>query len=354
MKKFLLLLLLGLAVVSLWSYYAMDGFKVITPHFAGECEAIDGDGSAEDIHIDPQRGLLFISAADRLSGAPIDERPNGTIAIYDANSSMKRFEMKVLSDPQDFHPHGLSLYHHEDGSRSLYVINHRSSGEDTVEVFSVDEANALHYVETIHDSLFVSANDLVVVGPGQFYLSNDTGATNGFEKAMETMGLINLSTIVFYNQGVATVAIDRFPSSGGIAANKRGDRLYIGGVSSKTVEVYSRNLSSNELTFTQTVGLNMGVDNIDVAVDGTVWVAGHPKVIDLIKHFISGGNKPSPSQVYILPVDIQSDESLLSSPIDLFTDSGERLSASSVAVEYQGRFYVGGITPLKMLVCEPG
>ena len=93
-----------------------------------------------------------------------------------------------------------------------------------------------------------------------------------------------------------------------------------------------------------------GVDNIDVAADGSLWIAGHPKVIDLIRHFASRGEKPAPSQVYILPMD----NGLLGEPVDIFTSLGEDLSASSVAAEHNGKIYMGGITPRKMLVCEPG
>ena len=94
----------------------------------------------------------------------------------------------------------------------------------------------------------------------------------------------------------------------------------------------------------------MAPDNIDVAEDGSVWVAGHPQVITLIKHFLTKGETTARSQVYVLPMD----NGLLADPVDIFTSSGDDLSASSVAAEHNGKIYIGGVTPRKILVCEPG
>ncbi|ARN75815.1 SMP-30/gluconolactonase/LRE family protein [Oceanicoccus sagamiensis] len=353
MKKILLSLLLIVVLFSLWSYNAMDGFDTVEPHFAGSCEVVRGEGSAEDIEIDHQAGVAFISAKDRLGAASSGDN-NGTITVYDLAAAKDRFEMEPLQGMDDFSPHGISLYQAEDGRRRLYVINHRATGEETIEVFDVAADHSLNFVKTLRDPLFFSPNDLVAVGWDQLYIANDSGATNGFETGMQMMGLMDISTIVYFDQDRATVAIDSFPTSGGINSSKDGKTLYIGGTSSKSLEVYRRDVNNGALSFLQSFDLKMGVDNIDVAVDGAVWVAGHPKVIDLIGHFASQGEKPAPSQVYILPLDTMANDGSLAAPVDIFTSLGDDLSASSVAAEHQGKFYIGGITPKKMLVCTPG
>lgn len=359
MKKVLLLLLLIVLVFSVWSYWNMDGFKTVEPHFAGSCRVITGEGSAEDILIDHQAQVAFISAKDRLGAATSEGAGNGTIAVYDLVAAEDQFEMELFTALDDFSPHGISLFKAENGDRRLYVINHRSTDEDTIEVFDVDSAHQLTHVKTLSDELFFSPNDLVVVGWDQFYVANDSGASSGFESGMEMMGVMNLSTIVYFDGAAdadaqASIAIDHFPTSGGINVSADGKTLYIGGTSSKTLEVYRRDIESGALSFMQSIDLDMGVDNIDVAEDGSVWVAGHPKVIDLIGHFASKGEKLAPSQVYVLALDTISADGSLAAPVDLFTSLGDDLSASSVAVEHGGKFYIGGITPTKMLVCEPG
>ncbi len=353
MKKILLSLVVVLLVFSLWSYNKMDGFVTVEPHFAGSCTVVTGEGSAEDIQIDHQAGVIFISAKDRL-GAAAGGDNNGTLTVYDIASGAERFEMEPLAGMDDFSPHGISLYQAEDGRRRLYVINHRSTGEDTVEVFDVADDHSLTFVKTLRDDLFFSPNDLVAVGWDQFYVANDSGATNGLETGMQMMGLMNISTIVYFDQNKASIAIDSFPTSGGISASHDGKTVYIGGTSSKTLEVYRRDTTNGDLSFLQRFDLAMGVDNIDVAADGTVWVAGHPKVMALISHFASQGENPAPSQVYVLPLDTMANDGTLAAPVDMFTSLGDDLSASSVAAEFQGKFYLGGITPKKMLVCQPG
>jgi arylesterase/paraoxonase len=275
---------------------------------------------------------------------------NGAIVAYDLQAAPSTYNIKPTAGLDEFRPHGLSLYRHDDGRLSLYVINHRASGQDTVEVFSIDGRHVPHYEKTITSPLFESANDLVAIGPDQFYLGNDSGASNGFERALEMTGLASFAKIIYYDRGQAKVVLDGFDSASGINASADGNVIYISATNNRSLEIYQRDLLSGELSHISSIGLGMAPDNIDVAEDGSVWVAGHPRVLALIKHFISKGEKSAPSRVYVLPMD----NGLLADPVDIFTSSGDDLSASSVAAEHNGKIYIGGITPRKMLVCEPG
>ena len=46
------------------TYYWAGEFKTIKPHYAGTCARVDGLPGPEDIDIDLQTGLAFISAGD--------------------------------------------------------------------------------------------------------------------------------------------------------------------------------------------------------------------------------------------------------------------------------------------------
>jgi arylesterase/paraoxonase len=352
MKKTLIILVVLILFVSVAGYARMDGFKSVTPHFAGSCTPVRGEGSAEDMDVDRANGVMFISAKDRL-GSALDSNAvsNGTIASYDLVAAHAQFEMSAIVGLDDFSPHGISLFTAVDGQRRLFVINHRHSGEETIEVFDINADHSLNLIKTIRHPLLLSPNDLVAVSMDQFYIANDSGASGGFEGGMEMMGLMDLSKIIYFDGDHARVVLDGFPTSGGINASTDGLTVYIGGISSKTVEVYRRDALTGDLSLLQSVVLDMAVDNIDVAADGGVWVAGHLKVIDLIRHFISKGERPAPSQVYLLPA---ADNGKLQQPIDMFTSLGDDLSASSVAIEFGGKFYMGGITPRHFLVCQPG
>ena len=125
------------AVLSLVIMNNAGAFKSLEPQFAGMCKAIEGQGSAEDIIVDPDTGLAYVSALDRL-GAQSDKSLHGTIATYDLASGAPSFTMADLPAPvSDIHPHGLSLYKDESGKKRLFVINHGKGGKESVEIFDL-------------------------------------------------------------------------------------------------------------------------------------------------------------------------------------------------------------------------
>lgn len=341
-------LILVLVVFSVWSFWNMDGFKSVEPSFAGSCDVVPGMGSAEDIDIDREAGVLFISAADRLGKATGTSDGQGQILVLDINNLPQKYTISRQEGFDDFRPHGMSIFKAPTGERRLFIINHRAA-EDTIELFDINPDNTLTHVRTIKDPLITNANDLAAVDMERFYVGNDSGATSGFEGGMEMMGVLSLSDIVYWDGNKATAVIDDFASAGGIDVSNDGKTVYINATSSKSVEVYDRDLLSGALSLKQSIKVGFAVDNADVAPDDSVWVAGHPIVMGLISHFTSGGEKPAPSKVIRLPAN---DDGTLGEPETIFVSTGEDLSASSVAVQYQDKFFMGGITPRKMLVCQ--
>jgi hypothetical protein len=160
---------------------------------------------AEDIVIDQQTGWAYIAsqarppgglqAIMRLQGAlyaldlkqdqalPVNltnplfvhDFPSSTAASAQAGDG----ERKPLVRPKgSFHPRGISLFKGEDGSRRLFVINHRTPTRMMVEIFDVEKEDRLQHRRTIADDRFlISVNDLVAVGTEQFYATNDHGFT---------------------------------------------------------------------------------------------------------------------------------------------------------------------------------
>ena len=114
------------------------------------------------------------------------------------------------------------------------------------------------------------------------------------------------------------------------------------------VGIYDRDQTSGDITFRTSVDVGMGVDNLDVAADGSIWAAGHPKSITLAQHFMSGGKTPSPSQVSRIPM-TDGDPGARE---DIYFDTGEELSASAVAATYGGKMLVGSITAKNFLLCD--
>ena len=97
-----------------------------------ECRSISIAPGTEDIVIDSQSGILYVSAYNRRA---VDEKDG----IY-AFSPDKPEQVRLVSvdAPADFHPHGISFW--SDGiHKKLFAVSHRSDGSEVVEIFSVTE-----------------------------------------------------------------------------------------------------------------------------------------------------------------------------------------------------------------------
>ncbi len=91
------------------------------------------------------------------------------------------------------------------------------------------------------------------------------------------------------------------------------------------------------------ISVAMSPDNIDVAENGELWVAGHPNTLKLIQHFIN--ESPAPSKVVRI--------TLNGDPVveDVYADDGRLMSASSVGANYDNLLLIGSITQRQILVC---
>jgi arylesterase/paraoxonase len=161
---------------------------------------------------------------------------------------------------EDFHPHGFSLYQDNEGDNLLFVINHRQDGRQTVEVFATQLNDQLQHLETIESRLTKWPNDLVAVGPRQFYLTDINRPYNG-------IGLKIDALLVYVSETLAG-----------------------------NINVFQRDHASGRLNLLNSHFVRVGVDNITVSQDGSLLVAVQPNLIALAKHF-KNPQATSPSQV---------------------------------------------------------
>jgi len=333
------LLILALGVSAF--LYRGGAFKTLTASIEGSCRPIaTGAGSAEDLEIDHRTGIAYLSAYDRravVSGQSV----TGTILQLDLNSAEPTPKPALVKLPNDFKPHGLSLLHADDGSTHLYVISHVAEDRHLVEQFSRGpEEKTFAHVRSIEDVLFSSPNDLVAIGEGLFLVVNDTGASNAFERATEMPFARRLSPLVMYDNGSASVLRNDLASPAGINAD--AEHLYVAETGGKRVSVYALDDLSGPPR--QIVRLPSAPDNIDIAADGSLWVAAHANTLALIRHFIDAQN-PAPSQVFRI-------DSGTFEPVQRFLDLGENLSAGSVGATYANWLLLGSITEPHVLLCS--
>ncbi|MBT8445315.1 MAG: SMP-30/gluconolactonase/LRE family protein, partial [Gammaproteobacteria bacterium] len=279
--KILLVIVVVLVVgvtVGLWGYLKFSGDE---PHFAGTCEALELGESAEDMQIDRERGFAYLSLIDRMSLVK-GEPAQGWIGRLDLTAAERSVEQALIDPPQHFRPHGVSLFVDAAGQRHLFVINHpenRGSEPESVESFREEQPGRFRHVRTYSDALFTSPNDLVAVGPMQFYVANDSNR--------------GTTQLVYVDGDEVRAVADDIASGGGINVSLDGGTLYIAETSGKRIRVMRREPAMGDVETVETIDIGTSPDNIDVADDGSLWVGAHSNIVALVMHFIAGANAPT-------------------------------------------------------------
>lgn len=340
LKKIFLFTLAGITLIcvggALYVYNAIN--RDIDEHFAGQCTELPLDGSGEDIQLDRQRGLAFLSVFDRMAVARKEPTSPGDILMLDLNAASADPVSALLSRPEHMHPHGLSLFVDPDGQRHMIMINHpedRENGQDAIERFVEEQPGQYRHAETFSSPLITRANDLVAVGPRQFYVAQDTGQGTGQ----------TVTDLVYFDGQEYSVVADDIESGGGINVSPDYSTLYIAETNANTVRVVSRNANDGSVELIRRVDVGSAPDNINVAADGSLLIGAHSNIVALVMHFIAGSDSPT----QILRVDPTTDPAVVE---EIYLNAGSQLSAGSGADSYGNKLLIGSITDKKILVCE--
>ena len=203
MRAIVYLLIAGFIGAAAWSIShtipASGYFAELEPTLVDQCRQIDIAPGTEDIEIDRNLNLAFVSAADRRAwfnetgGNGVNPK-NGIYALaLDGTDTVT----KVSPDIEGFLPHGIFLWHGDDGEKRLFVVNHPPSGAEIVEIFSVGEGGALTHLESVSFPAMHSPNDVAAVGPRQFYATNDRGYEEEPLATIEAYGALPFSSVVY-------------------------------------------------------------------------------------------------------------------------------------------------------------
>jgi arylesterase / paraoxonase len=319
-------------------------FRTLAPHLPGPCQQVPGVVGGEDLTLDPARNGVWVSSDDRratLAGRPV----RGRLLFVALDGHQPEPTDRTPPSPGDFHPHGLSLWTGPGGDQRLLVINHRSDGTHTVELFDVQPTGTLVHADTIHDPLFISPNDLAATGPRSFYLGNDHGHASGLGWALETyLGLAG-ANLLHHDGNSASEVASGLAYTNGMQLSADGRSLWVATTTGKALHRFARDPATNRLTREQSIELDTGADNIEWDGQGRLLVAGHPRMLDFVGHASDAANK-APSQILrVTPGEPATIEELL-------LDDGSLLSAASVAVAHGGRLLLGSVFEPHLLLCQ--
>jgi arylesterase/paraoxonase len=345
--KNLIVALVVLAVVAAigasWLMERAGQWKELEPVALPRCIPVTGAPGPEDITIDRESGIAFVSSFDRraaLAGQP----RRGAIFAYDLRSPGSAPRELTADFADDFSPHGLSLWSGDAGA-FLHVVNHPPAGH-RVEIFEWRDGR-LEHRETVRGELLVSPNDVLATGPRTFYATNDHGHVAGLGRILEDYLQREESTVVYFDGETMRVAASGIGYANGIGMAEDEREVYVAGTTRGRIHVYARDAASGTLEPVDVLELGTGVDNIEVDRHGMLWVAAHPKLLSFVAH-ARGGDRLSPSQVLW----VHPDQALDPPVRTVFLSLGEDLSGSSVAAPWGSRLLVGAVFEPHFLDCE--
>lgn len=315
----------------------------LTPHRDVECRAIDGVVGAEDVTIDPRTQIAYLSSDDRrkrMAGTPV----RGEIYGLDLQRPDAVPVPLTGGQPVNFHPHGISLWRDPAGGARLFVINHLSTGKHEVVIYQV-EADRLQMLERVSYPEMTAPNDLVAVGPRQFYATNDRGYDRGtLMGTLEALLQLPTSSVSFFDGTHGSLALGGIAFANGINVGDGGRTVYVAACLGRAVGIYERDAATGALLEKRRIDLPACPDNIEVDDAGTLWIGAHPKLFSFIEHS-EDPTVLSPTQVFrIDPASGRVDEVLL--------DDGSLLSGTATAAVAGEHMVLGPVFDPKALVCQ--
>lgn len=336
-------LIAGFIVTTL---YSAGVFMEIEPHFGGMCTRVDGVIGAEDITIDPDTGMAYISAMDRRTLAASGDH-NGGIYVYRPGSFAA--PIKLETDIQTpFHPHGLDLWKaNGDKNDRIFVVTHPvADGVSTsqIDIFDIRDSRLFH-VRTVKPTEPISLNDVAAAGPDSFYASIDQGSVTPLGRSLEVYGRLARAGIMYGNGPAMQKIRGDMVYANGVQVSQDGQLLYVAETTGKRLSVFNIDPANGNLTPAAETAVNSGLDNIELDSEGALWVVGHPKTFAFLAH-AGDAAKRSPSQIFKA-----TQEGSTFAVSEIYLNDGDPISGASVAAPVGNRFLIGSVFEPFILDC---
>jgi len=347
----IIFIILGTALLAALGWFlahiipAAGVFADLEPTLVEQCRRVEIAPGTEDITIDPDLNLAFISAADRRdwyngTGAAGVNPANG---IYTLSLDGADTVTRVSPAMENFLPHGIYLWRGANGEKRLFVVNHPPTGEELIEIFNVGEAGALTHLESISFAAMHSPNDVLATGPRQFYATNDRGYEDGVMATLEAYMALPFSSAVYYDGEEGRIIQKGLTYANGINQSADGKTVYIAELLKRRIAVFDRDAATGALTRRGYLKTNTSPDNIEVARDGALWIAGHSKIFDFVAH-AEDASAIAPSHV------VRIDPATGGSK-DVFISTNGEINGSSVGAVWDDTLIVGAVFDGHVMVC---
>lgn len=273
------------------------------------------------------------------------------VDLSDPKATPSALKMTLISSPKfeknNFHPAGISVFEEANGRVLLYAASLSSQQIDAFEVL-VGEKTIKH-LGVIQDPLFHAVNDLALVSPTSFYVTNCLRFTSPkLLQYFEMIFQLPLGTVVFYDGKTAKEVLTGLKGPNGIALSPDKKQLYLALNGAEEFRVYDIQ-QDHSLKLRETIHLYTGIDNLNVDDAGAVWIGAHPIRYKLFQYMLDTEKNLAPSQILKITFDKKKLEQ--SEITEVFADSGNLLKGSSAAVRYKDRLLIGSVFD-RLLLCD--
>lgn len=351
-------------------------FTEIAAGFGGTCTQVRwaGPGSdeatrprlvgVEDLLIDSELGVAFFSAEDRRASMTQRETRGAILVarLADLEGSMREATDEASGAPRPFHPHGIGYFKDAAGRRTLMVVNHPDMARDmadtdkqhAIEIFDVlfevdvdgHASVTLRHRQTVTSPVFTSINDVAPLDHDTFFATIDVGSTSSLGRTLETFGRLPRAGVVFWDTREARIVIPDLTYANSVAVTPDLSRLYVTETTGRRFSSWDISADPAAPRMVSEIAIPSALDNIDIAADGRVWVAAHPKMFDFLAH-AGDASAHSPSQILALNVNAAGGGDVT----QIYLNPGEELSGSSVAAVHRKQMLVGSVFEEKILNC---
>lgn len=299
-----LLLLAGRLLYTVW---VAGELRSVESRGIDRCVRLPGIVGGEDIALDRGaaggEGVFWIAADDRRAAAAGTPQPG---RLYRLAATAVAAEDVTPELAVEFHPHGLSVARLPSRSAEgqtglMLVVNHRAGGVfdtrgDAIERFQIFDDARLRHDASVQDPLLIAMNDVAALPDGRFYTTLDHGEPSGPLRKVEDFARMPWSGVAYWDGERARRVASGLRYANGIALSADGGTVYVAATSDGAVVRYDRDPSDGSLRERARIACGTGVDNIDVAADGSLWLGAHPKLVTFLRH-AGDASVPSPSQV---------------------------------------------------------
>ena len=349
-------------------------FTILVPHSAGVCSILPTSTSfrgVEDIHSSGDGSFfvatsddrhLWMNSAGNFAGNEIEAVRISKMRSTNDDLQGKLLlgvgsivsNLKLIYYPwADFHPHGIYLLEIPDSLPRVFVVNHRSSSDgkkniESVSIFDLDlDQQTARYVRDITDKNFRSINDVVVSGTEMWVSNWRFYKPEKFFHMVEIYLQRSWGYVVrcdLNRSGECTIAIPPGQVAMANGLMLKNDKLFVAGSVGKNVLEFVIDEDRNA-KLSRTFALDLLPDNLSLAPNNLLVVAGHPKGLAFQAHAKNPHNVPCPCSVKTIDLKTGETETIHTS------EGGDPISACTVGVLMGDELLMGSVYDSGIAVC---